>query len=84
MPTQILDCAQPILQPPPEDLFNVQETKMAKRRAYMICRLTKAVNDGILAFKQAHCPSGYNDKKCIRLTKAVVHDKKQNPQKLLG
>jgi hypothetical protein len=79
VPTQIMQCDQRLLQPPPDDFIDVQRDKYGKRRAFMICALTSAVNDGVLAYKQANCPAGYNTKRCIRIVRDPVSSKRENP-----
>jgi hypothetical protein len=79
VPTQIMQCNQRLLQQPPENFINIQMGKYEKRRAFMICAFTKAVNDGVLAWKEAQCPAGYNQKKCVRIANGHVQSKTMNP-----
>jgi hypothetical protein len=62
-----MHCDQPLLIPPPDNLFNVQMDKRGKRRASMVCIMTKIVNDAVITgYKKANCKSGYNLRKYIR------------------
>jgi hypothetical protein len=66
VPTQIMQCDQPLLITPPDNLFNVQSDKRGKRRAFMVCIMTQIVNNAITSYKTAHCEPGFNTRKCIR------------------
>jgi hypothetical protein len=79
VPTQIMDCGQRLLLPPPDDFIDIQKTQYAKRRAFMICAFTKVINDGMLAYKQASCPPGFSTKKCIRILRNPTTDIRVNP-----
>ena len=70
MPPTILECDQPILQFPPEGIIRVQATIHRKRRAFMICALTRQINEAARDYKQKFCPAGQqaNLNECIRLT----------------
>merc|ERR1711935_840613 len=68
VPASILDCDSPILKPPPDDLFNSQETPRGKRNAWMVCQMHYKVNDMLQAYKDKFCkPSVMNLEKRIRL-----------------
>ena len=66
VPTQIMYCNQRLLIPPPDNFFNVQRDMRGRRRAFMICIMTKVTNDAVIAYKTKHCKPGFNTKKCIR------------------
>jgi hypothetical protein len=74
-----MQCKQRLLVPPPDNFFNIQRDKLGKRRAFMICLLTKLVNEAVLAFKTEHCPVGFNTKKCIRPTMSHISNRALNP-----
>ena len=66
-----MDCNQRLLQPPPDNFFNVQKKEYwptGRRHAFMVCMMTYVVNAGVLDYKQKHCASPYNQRKCIRIT----------------
>ena len=73
VPSTILECNQPLLVLPPDNLFNVQKTTHDRRNAFMICFLHRMVNDAALDYKRKYCTgsAGYNKEKCVRQTKEL-------------
>ncbi|CAK0802537.1 unnamed protein product, partial [Prorocentrum cordatum] len=67
VPSTILSCDEPLITPPPDDLFNKQKGVIGKRSAFMICHLTFMVNRAALDYKAKFCASGFNANKCTRL-----------------
>jgi len=55
IPGQILDCDQPLIVSPPDDLFSLQVDKRQKRAAFMICWLTFAINEAVLDYRKKFC-----------------------------
>jgi len=75
VPSNILDCDEPLLTPPPDDFFNVQaaaRNSRGKRSAFMICHLTFMINRAALDYKNKFCRPGFNSNKCVRLV-SVLH-----------
>ncbi len=71
IPGQILECGQPLIVAPPDNLFNTQTEKIKKREAFMVCQMTYLINEAVLAYKKKYCkPPEINYKQCVRL---VVH-----------
>ena len=67
VPSRILECEQPLLVQPPDNLFNVQVGVHNRRNAYMICVLLKMVNDAACDFRKKYCPNGFNSNQCVRI-----------------
>lgn len=70
VPSTILHCDNPLIKPPPDDLFNVQVktgTWRGKRTAFMICSLTYLVNRAALDYKRKFCNPGFNQGKCVKM-----------------
>ncbi|KAL1511279.1 hypothetical protein AB1Y20_006086 [Prymnesium parvum] len=71
VPPRILDCDHPLLQRPPDDLFNVQTTVVSRRRAFMVCALHRQINEGLAAYKKKYCDAQLlNLRECVRLTRS--------------
>jgi hypothetical protein len=70
VPSQILECDQPLLQSPPDELFDAQTSQKGRRSAFMVCALTYTVNRAALEYKRKFCPGNYNQKKCVRMVVA--------------
>eukprot|EP00935_MAST-01C_sp_MAST-1C-sp1_P002169 g2169.t1 len=66
VPAVILRCEEPLMVQPPDDLINVQRKQEGKRQAFMVCMMTKQLNDMLLDYRTAHCPDGFNSNKCVR------------------
>ena len=67
VPPTMLECKTPLLQMPPDNLFNVQTTQHNRRNAFMVCFLHKMVNDAARDFKAKFCPTGFNEANCVRI-----------------
>eukprot|EP00466_Bigelowiella_natans_P018878 jgi/Bigna1/79624/fgenesh1_pg.64_\ len=58
IPGQILDCEQPLVVSPPDDLFNVQTNNRDKRSAFMVwwvCWMTYTINRAVLEYRKQFC-----------------------------
>mmetsp|Transcript_33147 Transcript_33147/g.53241 ORF Transcript_33147/g.53241 Transcript_33147/m.53241 type:complete len:553 (-) Transcript_33147:135-1793(-) len=55
IPGQILDCDQPLVVPPPDDLFTLQTQKREKRSAFMVCWMTYLINESVIDYKKRFC-----------------------------
>jgi hypothetical protein len=73
----ILACNEYLITPPPDNFFNIQQTKKAKRNAWIICAATYLVNDAALAHRSQFCENGYNSKKCMRLKLVPTRNTKE-------
>jgi hypothetical protein len=72
IPNDIYDCSTPLFQEPPSDLAllynykwppNAEEKtplspKLIKQQAFMVCGLTRTLNDAAMFYKAANCPLG--------------------------
>jgi hypothetical protein len=67
VPSRVLECDQPLLALPPDDLFNVQTKASDRRNAFMVCFLHRMVNDAVMDYKRRWCKPGYNLDKCVRI-----------------
>eukprot|EP00966_Prymnesium_polylepis_P104284 2415285-Prymnesium_polylepis.1 len=75
VPPHMLECGQPLLQPPPDGLIDAQTNTVRRRRAFMVCALHRQVNEAAMAYKRKYCaPEERNLRECIRLTKGGVGD----------
>ncbi|CAK0866194.1 unnamed protein product [Prorocentrum cordatum] len=73
VPSTILGCDDPLLAPPPDELFNAQaaaRNSHGKRSAFMICHLTFMINRAALDYKKRFCKAGFNASKRTRLVGA--------------
>mmetsp|Transcript_33810 Transcript_33810/g.54860 ORF Transcript_33810/g.54860 Transcript_33810/m.54860 type:complete len:556 (-) Transcript_33810:243-1910(-) len=68
IPGQILDCEQPLVVSPPDDLFNVQTNNRDKRSAFMVCWMTYTINRAVLEYRKQFC------------TKKHLPEEKQEPK----
>ena len=75
VPPRILECGHPLLQTPPDDLFDRQRSKRGRRRAFALCVLHAVVNDAARSHKRQFCPDAavvndtelLNTRECVRL-----------------
>eukprot|EP01065_Artemidia_motanka_P010763 TRINITY_DN15762_c0_g1_i1.p1 TRINITY_DN15762_c0_g1~~TRINITY_DN15762_c0_g1_i1.p1 ORF type:complete len:507 (+),score=167.50 TRINITY_DN15762_c0_g1_i1:62-1522(+) len=72
VPAEFLDCDQPLLVRPPDDLFNVQTETLGRREAFFVCLYTFVVNGAAHAYKSRNCPNGHAAQECVRLV--VTHE----------
>eukprot|EP00966_Prymnesium_polylepis_P323954 7380077-Prymnesium_polylepis.1 len=69
VPPNILECDQPLLRPPPDDLLDVQTSLMSHRHAFLVCALHRQVNEAARDYKRKYCaPADTNLRECVRLT----------------
>jgi hypothetical protein len=67
VPSTILNCDEPLIMTPPDDLYNVQYTPRGKRSAFLMCNLIFMINRAATDYKKKFCKSGYQLKKCTRI-----------------
>ena len=67
VPSTVLHCDEPLIMPPPDDLFDVQYTPRGKRSAFLMCNLIFMINRAVTDYKGKFCKPGYQLKKCTRI-----------------
>ena len=67
VPATILNCDEPLIMVPPDDLYNAQYTARGKRSAFLMCNLIFMINRAATEYKQKFCKPGFQLKKCTRI-----------------
>jgi hypothetical protein len=94
-PTDFFDCSRPLLQEPPDNLGTLADfkqppnapqpkpltSKQTNREAFMVCFLTRVVNDAATFYKQQSCPDGTaNLSKSIKMVELFREYRKKHPE----
>mmetsp|Transcript_27535 Transcript_27535/g.48663 ORF Transcript_27535/g.48663 Transcript_27535/m.48663 type:complete len:537 (-) Transcript_27535:23-1633(-) len=83
IPGQILDCDQPLVVPPPDDLFNLQTDNRDKRAAYMVCWMTFVVNRAVVDYRKKYCSTALPQNKIRKHETSIDQSDNYNSDKCI-
>lgn len=69
VPANILTCELPLIIRPPEDIIDTAPSSEQRHKMYILCNAHTLIREAVLAWKQKHCPNGFNSEERIMLLK---------------